>query len=180
MSHFLLGNFEQRPLYLSLLATARTPTTLTLAATMVAIRAPVAGRVAQCKLPACIYTFHAITTRLFRTRAGAHSLVEPDSTACLVVSRLAITARGVATSIGHIHHPCLAYTKICPHVNTYFKAQIGDGPTFLRRGTGRYGWLSRLSRQKPPRGECPASLRGVAVRISWGSLLLSNVRWHQL
>src|SRR5437016_6088599 len=91
MSHFLLGNFEQRPLYLSLLATARTPTTL--AATMIAIRAPVAGLVAQFKLPACI-----LTTRLFRTRAGAHSLVEPDS-ACLVVSRLAVMTRGVAMGI---------------------------------------------------------------------------------
>ena len=99
MSQFLLRNFEQRPLYLSLLATARTSTTLTLAATMIAIRAPVAGLVAQCKLPACIYKFHAITTRLFRTRAGAQSVVVSDSTACLVASLLAVMTRGAATSM---------------------------------------------------------------------------------
>ena len=111
------------------------------------------GRACRPVQTSCVHQSH-LTTRLFRTRAGAHSLVEPDS-ACLVVSHLAVMTRGVAMGIfkcRHIHHPSLVIHHNMPACQPIiFKAQIGDGRRSC--GAGRGDWrLRRLSRQKPRAG----------------------------
>lgn len=60
---------------------SRFPNCTVLTATMIAGRARFAGCVAPFELPACIYTFHTINClERLRTRAGARSPLEPDST----------------------------------------------------------------------------------------------------